>query len=212
MVAGLEEAAKRAEALAAREAAKRKSGGKMSANVALHVDDTGSKWSMRVRLGIAAAVLLVGSACGFMYYKATHSSIDPRVALNETRQSLADYASDAKMMPQFTPGESITAQAAKDRIQKNMESQLESVKKTIAADAASSRTPDKSLLQRRERLEKRLHFKDGWGTPFDFSVEGEDLLIRSVSKYEGLSNDPVKVRVRGAAGEKSADALEKKDK
>lgn len=196
MVAGLDEAVKRAEALAAREEAKRKSGGKLNANVALHVDDTGKKWALWVRLGIAVALVLGLAAGGFMIWSSNHTKIDPRKAVAETRDSMIELELAAKKMERFDASDNITVASAKARLTKTLEGQLASVEKSIQKDRESGRTPDKMLINKREFLKKLLTFKDGWDKPFDFSVSDNELTIRSVTQYEGI-HEPVKVPIAG---------------
>lgn len=196
MIAGLDEAAKRAEALAVREEAKRKSGGKMSANAALHVDDTGRKWSRWVQLGIAVLVLAGGAVGGWMFYSANRQKIGERAGLEITRADLNDMARSVESMEQFKEGESITVQGAKERLHKRLEADLETEKSKIARDKAAGRNPDRRSVEQRERLERQLTFKDAWGKPLDFSVEGDDLIVRSTSTVKGESIDSIKTRIR----------------
>ena len=207
MVAGLDEAVKRAEALANREEAKRRSGGKLNANVALHVDDTGKKWALWVRMGIAVAVVAVCAAGYFMLYKSNHVELNPRVKLAETRDALNTLEIAAKDMQPFESSDAPTAQTAKERLRKSLDAQLDVVKKSIQKDRDSGRNPDKALINKREFLEKLMQFKDGWDKPFEFSVTGGELAIRSTSQAEGVPAEPVKIRITGSAGK-----TEKEDK
>ena len=203
MVAGLDEAVKRAEALASREEARRKSGGKLNLNEALHVDDTGRRWTRWVQLGIVLVVIGLCVAGGLMLYGANHRALDPRIALAETRASLSDLEITAKKMDHFEPGEAITPEAVKSRMQKIFDGQLDSITKSLQKDRDAGRTPDKSLLNKRDEIKKLEQFKDGWGAPLVFAINGDELRISSATQAKDLPSEPVKVNLRAAAGEKS---------
>lgn len=206
VVSGLNEAVKRAEALANREEAKRKSGGKLNANVALHVDDTGKKWAFWVRMGIAATVLLACAAGGYMVWKSNRAEINPRVKVAATRDALNDLEIAAKNMDRFE-GSDPTAQAAKERLKMGLDKQLAAVEESVEKDRKMGRNPDKALMNKREFLKNLMQFKDGWGKPFEFSVTAGELAIRSTSQAEGVPTEPVKIRITGSAGKS-----EKEDK
>ncbi|MEI6235271.1 MAG: hypothetical protein WCT04_19605 [Planctomycetota bacterium] len=205
MIAGLDEVAKRAEALAAREAAKRKSGGKLSLNEALHVDDTGRKWTRWVQLGIAAAILAACVAGGLMLYGANHKPTDNRVALASTNALMRDLEIAAQKMDRFAEGESITPQSVKSKISKYVKEQLEALEKTLDRDRAAGRQPDKGLISKREEYKKLLTFNDGWGNPFELTITSNELGIRSTSKEKDVPAEPVKVPLGAASKSKTED-------
>src|ERR1043165_8953907 len=196
MIAGLDEAAKRAEALAAREEAKRKSGGKMSANLALHVDDTGRKWSLWVRLGIVAVLAVAAAAGWWMYTADKRHKVGDREGLELTRKDLKDLGRSVELMDLFKEGESISVQDVKERLRKRLDADLEAVKARIARDRATGRNPDRPAADLRDQLERQLNFKDAWGKPLEFAVEGDELSISSTSTAKAGELFPVRVRIR----------------
>lgn len=198
------EAAKRAEALAVREEAKRKSGGKLNLNVALHVDDTGRKWTRWVQLGIALALVAACIVGGMMLYGANHEKLDPRRALAETRSLLSDLEITAKRMDRIDAGEAITVASAKSHMLKALDTQLDAIKKSLQHDKETGRTPDKALVQKRDEIEKLKQFKDGWNKPFEFAVNGDELEIRSTTKVADFTSEPVKINLRGKSDDKPA--------
>ncbi|HLX61978.1 MAG TPA: hypothetical protein VKX17_11915 [Planctomycetota bacterium] len=211
MIAGLDEAAKRAEALAKREELRRKSGGKMAANIALHVDDTGRKWALWVKLGIAA-ILIGGSAIAYyLIYAANHHVVTPREAREKTAQALIFLDKTATLMEPFKDSDQLTAASAKERVRKHLEEDLDKVKVTLARDFKAGRNPDKRAVEERDFLIGLLAFKDGFGKDLEFGVEGDDLTIASPSKFEGDPLEPVKVRVREGKADKP-DKAEKSSK
>lgn len=216
MIQGLDEAAKRAEAQATREEAKRRSGGKMNLTEAIHVDDTGARWSRNVLLGLVGTVLFVALVVVGLIYLANRTRINPRVASDDTRSVLHDLARRVELMPSFEESESVTAPQVKERLKKALEDDMNGLQEQRKRDQSARRLSDPREVANRAFVEKLLKFQDGWGKPLVFDMEDKDtLVISSNSKYDGQSPDPVKVRIRGSAPpveEKQPDKSDEKSK
>jgi len=197
MVAGLDEVAKRAEQLEAREEAKRKAGGRMSANVAVKVDEVGSRWKRWVNIGIVAAVTLVLTALALMLYSSSHAKLDPREGNAEAHKMLQALASLASSPSFFTEGETITAEKARERLKEAVEAQYNEVLERIKPkpNGGPFQRPDPGLVKDREWLEKLRSFKDAWGQPFVFEIEGETLKISAIGKKTAAATPPEPVIV-----------------
>jgi len=212
-IAGLEEVAKRAEKLAEREEIKRKSGGKMNANIALHVDDTGKRWQRYVLMGIFA-VLVVGGAVTWLLVKKANTKIVPdRAAAAETEGILNGLARQAELMKHFDESESVTEKTVKERLKESCEAMLAKIEEDMKKDARAKRNPDPRLISDRHFMEKLMTFKDGWGKPVTVTiVENDYAEFGSSGKFQGTPIDPVKVKVRSGstpAPEKSEEPKKK---
>jgi len=214
MIAGLDEVARRAAALEAREEAKRKGGGKLSANVALQVDDLGNRWKRRVNIGIAVTIALVLGSLALMVYLTVHQKLDPREGNADAHRMLTGLAGLASRPDFFKEGEKITAQSAKERLKEELEAAYSKILDQIERDRISRkekgekyREPDAGLAKDRDWYEKLRHLRDAWGQPFIFDVEGDTLKISAVGKKtpKATPPEPVTINLRKAqpAPEKS---------
>lgn len=211
MVAGLNQVAKRAEALAIREESKRKSGGKMNANIALHVDDTGARWKRYVISGIVGAVALGALIFGVMFWNANRSKVSDRAAYEETRGILNELGKQAELMKPFDESETITVQGVKERLKGELEAALKEVKDQLKRDNEAKRNPDSRTVERRHFIEKLLAFQDGWRKPVVVSLAGRDEVeFGSTGKFDGAPPEPVKARVRSGSATPLEDAPGKK--
>ena len=209
MVAGLEEAAKRAEQQEAREEARRRAGGRMSANVALKVDEVGKRWKRQVNIGIAAAVLLVLTALGLMLYLTVHKRVDPRVGNADAQMMLAVLDGIARWPGFFKDGETVTAEKAKERLKEEVEAAYNRVLEKIESNhkRPGFNKADPGLAKDKELLEKLRLFQDAWGQPFVFEIEGDALKISAIGKKTAAATPPepviIPLRSGPAAPEKS---------
>jgi hypothetical protein len=172
MVAGLDKAVERAEAIAAREEAKRRAGGKVNANVAVHVDDIGRRWARWVNIGIVAvvAILVIGGA--WMVYSANRRPHGPRELNAMTREMLSELAARAERL---RGGDmQITADNIREQLRKQIDLDL---RKTREQMRGSDGVPAAVLAKEREWLEQLVRLKDGWGKPFVFDVQDGVLTI-----------------------------------
>ncbi|MGD0094027.1 MAG: hypothetical protein ABSE73_29305 [Planctomycetota bacterium] len=213
MIAGLEAVAKRAEEKEAREEARRKGGGKLAANVALHVDDVGNRWKRNVYLGIAAAAFLVLAAGAWMVYRTAHKDLDPRTGNADAHKMLSFLANIASRSDFLKEGEKITAQTVKGRLKDEIEANYKKVVEQIEVDhqkriatGQGYRGPDPGLAKDKDWLEKLRPLQDAWGQPFKFELDGDTLKISAVGKKTPTATppEPVVVPLR-----KSAAATEK---
>ena len=196
MIAGLNEAADRAEKLEKREEAKRKGGGN-TLNTALHVDDTGKKWSRMVLmslLGVVALVVLIGGA---MIYFSNHKSLSPAEGNQVTRQWVRDLGLIAQQMKAFDPDEKPSLDKVKERLTSAVNAQIDEVKSRIKAQEDVHRPPSSRDVEEKDELLALLKFQDAWGQPFQFNLEDDKLTISARGKSEsGRSIDPVVVKLR----------------
>lgn len=198
MVEGLEKAAKRAEKIEARESAKRKLGGGMNPNAALHVDDTGARWARGVKLGIAVTVLVVGLAVAVMWHLSNKSKVPPRQAGEETRQRLVELSRIVPRIPLFDADEEITVEKVKPRVLERLEEDIKEVDAQIAQMRESKR-PTEDYRQQKKVLEDLKGLNDAWGNPFEFTIVESDSVRVGVKGKTVTPNDPlapVTVRVR----------------
>jgi hypothetical protein len=198
MVEGLEKAAKRAEKMEARESAKRKLGGGMNPNAALHVDDTGARWARGVKIGIAVTVLVVGLALGVMWHLSNRSKVPPRQAGEETRQRLVELSRIVPRIKLFDADEEITVEKLKPRILEKLEEEIKDVDTQIA-QLKESKRPTEEYREQKKVLESLKDLNDAWGNPFEFTIVESDSVQVGVKGKTVAANDPlapVTIRVR----------------
>ena len=199
MVAGLDQAAARAEKLHSREEQKRRGGNKMSANVALHVDETGKRWTRRIILGALGILLLGGLIVTALIYFSNRKEIPARVGNEEARRALGDLVIIVAKMKLFEEGETATVEEVKKRILAKTEEELKLLEEQIERDAENRRPRDVTAVKTRESLRKLREMKDAWGQPFEFTMIDEDTLqVKAKGRREEKADSlaPVKVRVR----------------
>ncbi|MCY3024370.1 MAG: hypothetical protein NTW87_35790 [Planctomycetota bacterium] len=202
MVAGLDEVAKRAEKIEEREEAKRRAGGKMDANVAALVDDTGARWKRRTNifLGTVLAVVLIGG--GLMMYFANRRVVDVREGNAEARRMLTELSLRAGRLA-LPAGDTLTAASAKRQLLEQIAADLKRIRDDMKPRPGSPgkfAPPSPQLQKERDWLEKMEMLRDAWGQPLAFEVVGGDTLkITAIGKASGKSAppEPVTVRLRG---------------
>jgi hypothetical protein len=198
MIEGLDKVAERAEAMEAREEEKRRGGGNISANAALHVDETGAKWSRQVLFGIVGVVAVVGIAVSIMIYLANHKETSPREANEESRQRLAELRVIAQQMPLFGADEDVSLDKIRERLNKKLDDDLKDIETQIESTKASKRPVEERDSRKRRDLLELKDLKDGWGQPMELSMPDSDTLQITVKPGKGASDalTPVTVRIR----------------
>jgi hypothetical protein len=205
MIAGLDEAAKRAEKMEAREEAKRRAGGRMSANIAVLVDDTGQRWKKAVNVGIlvTVAAVLIGGGTMMYYSNPWRQKLDPRAGNIEAGKMLSELKARAEGLRGASDADSLTAETARERLQKEIEVNYKSVCDQIerAHDAATANgrknwNPDPMIVRDRAWLEKLKDLKDPFGQPIEFKLEGDTLVIGAKGTTASGTKPPDSVRIR----------------
>lgn len=182
MIAGLDAVAERAEKLEQREEAKRRAGGGMALNEAVHVDETGSRWKRNVIIGICLAVAAVVIGGGLMMYFSWRTVRDPRELVAETYKMLTELSARAAGLRTAMDAEKITADSAREWLQKQIETDYQNTLKSIETDRKNNSKYSIPNAQQRKQcdwLEKMRTLKDSWGDPFVFEIDGETLKISS---------------------------------
>jgi hypothetical protein len=197
MVAGLDAAAQRAEKAEQREQAKRKGGGH-NLNTALHVDDTGRRWSRIVILTLLGLTIFIGGSVALAIYISNHKSIPVERGNQETRQELRDLGLIAGQLKGFDPDEKLNVDKVKERLTAAINAQIEEVKARIKSQEDVHRPPGSRDIEEKEELNTLLKYEDPWGQPFQLTVGDDDkLTISAKGKPEfGHPIDPVVVKLR----------------
>ncbi|MFH0938378.1 MAG: hypothetical protein V1899_03745 [Planctomycetota bacterium] len=200
MVVGLDQVAKRAAKLEAREIAKKKAGGGISVNTALLVDDTSRRWTWKVRFGLAGAALVMLALLGALYCYTNRSGPSPRKGNQQTRGDLLDLKTmiAPRMMP-FDEDESVTIEMAKQRLTQAIDAELTAILEQIKKDKENHRPIETQITQRREWLRKLRDFKDAWGRDFTFRLlDANTLEISATGKKDSGSSvlAPVTISLR----------------
>ena len=197
MVAGLEAAAQRAEKAEQREQAKRKGGGH-NLNTALHVDDTGRRWSRIVILSLLGAVLLLGGGTALAIYISNHKSVPVERGNQETRAELRDLGMIAGQLKGFDPDEKLTVEKVRDQITASINAKIDEVRARIKSQEDVHRPPSSQDIEEKDELNALLKYQDPWGQPFQFSLADDDkLTITAKGKPEfGHPIDPVVLKLR----------------
>lgn len=197
MIKGLDEAAKKAEKMEEREEAKRRSGGKMSANAALLTDDTGRRWTRATNLVISGAIAAVVIGGLILMWLANREPIDPRTGNEQARRDLIELSLRAKRIKPFEESEKITEAAFKERLLLQIDAELKTVEDAIEKDrqkrkdTKSSGAPRDSRLFRDQRELQRLReFKDAWGQPFVFKMADADTVTVTAKGKTGKGYTP----------------------
>ncbi|HEY3321882.1 MAG TPA: hypothetical protein VGP72_15545 [Planctomycetota bacterium] len=202
MVAGLDQVVKRAEKVEAREEAKRRSGGKLNANLALLTDDTGRRWTRMVRLGITAVVLAVMGFIGLIVWLEARKPVNPRAQRAQTERTLAKLLAVAATLPGFKDGEEITPQKAKDAFTTVIDAQIKSLDDQIAAgvQTADNRwaNRNKILKQDQDEWKELRKLEDAWHKPLVFTIDTDIVKIAcSTNPGAGLAPlDPITFSLR----------------
>ena len=193
MVAGLDEVARRVEKIEAREESRRKSGGKMNTNIALHVDDTGRKWSRYVRTAIISGVAALVLAGLIMVYIANRKEMPIKEGNERTRRAVMDLEILARQMGPFDADETITPEKARARLLSTIEEEWKKLNDEIVAAMGknSLRPPSGHSLEMRESLLKLKEFKDAWGQPFEWKMLDNDTLEITAKGKPVRNADPV---------------------
>ena len=182
MVAGLEAAANRAEKLDAREAAKRKGGG-TTLNVALHVDDTGKRWSRIVLTSLVLTVLFVFLAGALMIFLSSRTKIPAEEGNSTTSNMLRDIALIGTNF-KITRDEKVSVESARAHLTEAIQAELEKTKDQIKSDEEVHHPPSATTIEWKHELEAMLNFQDAWSAPFQFAVEGDKVTITAKGKTD----------------------------
>ena len=195
MIEGLDKAAERAEKQEQRESERRKAGGAAAVNTALHVDDTGKRWSRQIKVGIAAAASVIVLALGMMIYFANKKDVDPRQANKVTQDRLNLLRSVAGQIKPFTNDDDINVEKVKARLHEKIDAELADVESRLKA-LREARRPVDELARTKQELTELHALKDGWGKPFDITLPEADTLQIAVQAGSGESLPPVMVKIR----------------
>jgi hypothetical protein len=178
MVKGLDKAAERAERQAQREEEKRKAGGKVAVNKAVLNDETGSRWSLKVKLGIAGAVALVALVGGIMFFIANHKSVDPKIAQRETHDRLVRYEKlYSPRMPPYSMEDTPTPEQFWERLTKFVEEDYQNELKTADKEKEMRKVVSPDVRANIKRLEGDRTMKDASGKVFALEKGPEDSVI-----------------------------------
>lgn len=213
MIDGLEEAAKRAEKSEQREEQRRKGGGGINATEALHVDDTGKKWSRMVMLTICLSVMGLAGLAGTLIYLANRETRDPREMSARSRSMLSEYVIISQKMKQFKSDETITVDAVKARFAEVIDADIKAItdeierersrrEEAIKKDHKQVNTPKRTLGLGKEREDKEQlrAFIDPMGKPFVFTLpDSETLQITAPQIPKTDPIDAVTMRLRAGA-------------
>ena len=196
MIEGLDRVVERAEKLEQREQAKRKGGGH-SINQAVHVDDTGRRWTRMVYGLIFLIILGVAGGAAFLFYMEKRQGKSPRELTDRTRYMLIDLETAGARMKLYSAGENVTPEQARDRIRETVEADLNEIQKQIDKERGVSKdgkeiknkfvSIDAGTLKAKERLAELVLLKDAWGKPFEFTLPKPDTLNISSSNNSALS-------------------------
>lgn len=184
MIAGLDAAVKRAEAQEQRENAKRKGGGKIDQNTALHVSDTGVRQTRMIVVGIVIFVLLMAGIFGAMFFYSNFKSIDPHKGNEATREWLGNLKYICEKMKRFADDDSITIEKAKERVIETIDARIKVLDDEIDLAKNNQRPPNLRSLEEKRDLVKVKEFKDPFGQPFEFKLDGDKLQITARGKPE----------------------------
>ncbi|MBE7462144.1 MAG: hypothetical protein HS116_01510 [Planctomycetes bacterium] len=205
MVKGLDKLAERAEKAHAREEAKRKAGGKMNLNVALHVDETGEKWRKKVVLGIVGLVVAACVIGGVMYWRSNVETLDPRAAAMETNNRLARYDAAARRMKPFEEDEPVSPELFKARLLEQIAADQAELEKLAEQEKQSREAVTPATVQALARLRSDLALVDGWGDPLLFKSGDDENEIEIRSKHIGEFKVP-STRTEGEFDQLKVDA------
>ena len=176
-IRGLADLEARAAKQEARDKARRSAGGGINMVEALAVDDIGHRWSRNVLLGIAGLIGFVVMAGALMFWISNRKTIDPEEAIRDTNNRLSRYANTySRMMPAFDIDEYVTKEKVKKRMKAFLEKELEELRKVEEQEKKGGAVSSNTRAAIR-RVSKDLEFKDAWGDPLRFSMEGNDTAV-----------------------------------
>ena len=199
MVQGLDQAVKRAEKKEARETERKRAGGKIIANVAIHIDDTGRRWAFSVRLALAVISVVVCVLAVWFIYRAGHPTLSPREANERAHNALLLLEVAAGKMKHFAEDEKITLEEIKEQLLATLEADRAAVDNQIKAEKEAHRLPPADTLRLQEELRQLRNLKDPWGRDFNLRMKDDDKLEISIAEQadaDPQSLKPVTVTVR----------------
>lgn len=195
MIEGLDKVAERAEKQEQREAEKRKAGGMGAVNTALHVDETGKRWSRQIKIGIIAGVSVIVLALGIMVYVANRKDTKPAEAREVSRQRLEALKIVASQL-RFTNDDDINVEKVKTKLHERIAAELAEVEARIKELKHGRRPVELSDVRLKETLTELHELKDGWGEPLDITLPDADSVQIAVKSSAGQSLPPIIVKIR----------------
>ncbi|HYG73800.1 MAG TPA: hypothetical protein VEK08_02110 [Planctomycetota bacterium] len=207
MIAGLDKVAERAEKIEAREEAKRKAGGKLNANIALHTDDTGRRMSRMVYLTIFVVLVSIVGLGAALFYFANREIKDPRKMRAETQETLTKLKALSLRISPFEDGDTITPEKVKEAFLKVIDADLKVLNEEIEKDKKRRektdkfRTPDRVMSADLANLTRLRTLTNGWGAPLIITMSDADTIsvAANLPPDAGVEPiEPVPIRVRAA--------------
>jgi hypothetical protein len=195
MVDGLDAVAKRSERQEQVDRMKRRSG-RITMNVAVHVDEKGRIWQKIVLFGIVGFIAAAAGLVVFLTWLANSSSVSLQEKAANTSAMLAQYTNLAAQIEPVPAGKSLSVEEFKQKLEEKLNEQLQQ-RKALMEKATSVRATEGRELRRAVRLlEMGLKFEDGFGVPFIFEAKSPLLFaIRSSSRGPGGESFSVEVQV-----------------
>jgi hypothetical protein len=190
MIAGLDAAVRRAEAQEQRESARRKGGGKIDQNVALHVSDSGARSTRLIVVGIVVFVVLMACLFGALVIYSNYQPLDPHKGNEMARDRLGNLKFLCEKTKKFEDDETITLDKAKARILETIDARLKALNDEIEANRKqwekdkNTRPVNVRVIEEKKDLEQTREFKDPFGQPFQFQLNGDKLQITAKGKYD----------------------------
>jgi hypothetical protein len=200
-VKGLAEVAKRAEKQAEREAVRKQAGGKLIANAAIHIDNTGRRWSLWVRLGLAAALVLVCLVIGLWINSALHPTLPPREATEKARKELITLSNVLAKFKPFEEDEVITPEKARQRLLGTLNTELAATVKRLEEWEKRTGRPNLEYAATRDELTKLLDLKDPWDNDLVININNSKTMEISVAGRDDIMK-PITVDVRAHRAQK----------
>lgn len=195
MVDGLDAVAKRSERQEQVDRMKRRSG-RITMNVAVHVDEKGRIWQKIVLFGIVGFIAAAAGLIIFLTWLANSSGGSLQEKAANTSALLAQYTNLATQIEPVPAGKSLSVEEFKQKLEEKLNEQLQQ-RKALMENAASIRPQEGRELRRAVRLlEMGLKFEDGFEVPFIFEAKSPLLFaIRSSSRGPGGESFSVEVQV-----------------
>lgn len=197
MIAGLDEAVRRAEAQEKRETARRKSNGRIDQNTAIHVSDSGNRTTRMIVVGAVALVVLLACVFGAFVFYANYKSIDPVKGNETTREWLGNLKYICEKMKRFADDDSITLDKAKTKVLETIDARLKVLDDEIDTATNNHRAPNIRALEEKRDLVRVKEFKDPFGQPFLFKLEGDRLQITARGRPDAKgAPSPIEIELK----------------
>lgn len=187
MIEGLDAAVRKAEAQERRESDRRKGGGKIDQNAAIHVTETGGRFMRWVVVGGVAAVVLVGGLFAALVFYSNYKPLDPHKGNEMARAWLGDLKFICEKMKRFEDDETVTMDKAKARVIETIDARIKVLEDENQTLKANQRPPNIRSVEEEKEMEKIKEFKDPFGQPFLMQLmEGDKYLqITAKGKFDG---------------------------